>query len=470
MTSIPLPRGVRRTVALALFSALVPTGALLAQAPQSTLHTPRTPAQESLAYDERVSSIQIYVAPENPSWTYRLGEPVRFKVTATADKQPLSGTVLRYRVGPEMLPALEQTATLPTDGTALLIDGGTLDEPGFVRCEVTVTVDAREYRGVGTAGFSPENILPTQSCPDDFDAFWSAALEELAKVPLDPELTLLPELSTSKVDVYHLSLRTAESSSRVYGILCVPKGKGPYPAILEVPGAGIRAYKGLVTLAEKGVITLQIGINGIPVNLPDEVYEQLGNGALAWASGGYPNLNLDDRDHYYYRRVYLSCIRANDFLVSHTKFDGQNLLVMGVSQGGQLSIVTAALDPRVKALAAAFPAYCDVTGYLHGRAGGWPHMMRPEEEGRPSRHATEAKIRTTAYYDAVNFARRLKVPGHYTWGYNDTVCPPTTMYAAYNVITAPKKLLVALETGHGMSPEQQVRIDAWVAEQLGLGK
>ena len=48
----------------------------------------------------------------------------------------------------------------------------------------------------------------------------------------------------------------------------------------------------------------------------------------------------------------------------------------------------------------------------------------------------------------MNFARRVTVPGLYSWGFNDETCPPTSMYAAYNVITAPKRLMLAYDTGH----------------------
>jgi len=428
------------------------------------------PSAGSQAY-ARVAAIRVEVAPERAGWTYRVGEQVKFRVNVTADAQPLAGVTIRYQVGPEMLPAEEKSATTPTNAEPLLIEGGTLNEPGFIRCVVTLDVGGRSYRAVGTAGLSPGEILPTQTEPEDFDAFWAAAKAELAKVPMEARRTLLPERCTSTVDVYQVSLRDAGGrNSRIYGILCVPKGDGPFPAVLQVPGAGIRPYGGAIELAARGVITLEIGIHGIPVNLSNEVYDQLGAGALDWGSGGYPLIQLDSRENYYYRRVYLGCVRANDYLVSLPEFDGKNLLVMGGSQGGQLSIVTAALDPRVTALSAYYPAYCDVTGYLHGRAGGWPHMMRANGDGSPSLHATGPKLRTTSYYDVVNFARRLKVPGHYAWGYNDEICPPTSMYAAYNVITAPKQLLLALETGHVLPIPEQLAVEmAWIAAQLGLG-
>ena len=85
-------------------------------------------------------------------------------------------------------------------------------------------------------------------------------------------------------------------------------------------------------------------------------------------------------------------------------------------------------------------------------------------------HRTPEKIETSKYYDVVNFARRLRVPGLYSWGYNDATCPPTSMYSAYNVITAPKTLLLALETGHNTTPEQAERVEQWLENFLKDGK
>ena len=164
----------------------------------------------------------------------------------------------------------------------------------------------------------------------------------------------MPERCTENVNVYHVNLQNYRLNTRLYGILCVPKKEGKYPAILQVPGAGARPYNGDIANAEKGFITFQIGIHGIPVNMDVSVYNNLMAGALA----GYWNYNLDDKDRYYYKRVYLGCVRANDFIASLPQYDGTNLGVTGGSQGGALSIVTAALDPRVKYLAALLSGAC----------------------------------------------------------------------------------------------------------------
>jgi cephalosporin-C deacetylase-like acetyl esterase len=366
-----------------------------------------------------------------------------------------------------MMPAETRSATLPPDG--IVLDGGTMREPGFLRCVVTAEVNGRTWRGLATAAFAPDRIAATQTEPEDFDAFWQGGRDALAQIPLDARVTLLPDQCTADVNVYHVNLRNFSPEpwghqARVYGILCEPKVPGKYPAILKVPGAGIRPYNGDPGLAARGAVVLEIGIHGIPVNLPVNVYDSLYGGALK----GYWGFNFDKKETYYYRRVYLGCLRANDFLVSREMWNGKDLLVMGASQGGQLSIVTAALDPRVTALAVTHPAGCDWTGPLHGRAGGWPHPFRRGDDGQPSANETPAKLDTARYYDAVNFARRLKVPGHYIWGYNDETCPPTSMYAAYNVIKAPKELQLLLEVGHSYPSEQWEAINTWVGKTLRL--
>ena len=415
---------------------------------------------------EHTGVVRVDVVAEHADWTYGLGEAARFRVTVTRDGHGLAGVAVQYSCGPEQLPpTIEKETSLPAEG--LLIEAGTMKEPGFLRCAVTTTYEGREYRGVGTSGFAPDGIVPTVEAPADFDEFWAAGKAELAKLPIDARLTLKPDLSTAKADVYHVSLLNVGSdpdggTSRFYGILAVPKGEGPFPAVFNPPGAGARPYSGLVGMAEKGFLTFQVGIHGIPVDLESEVYDSLLFGPLA-AWGGYGTFNLDDRDRYYYRRVYLGCVRANDFLTSHPKWDGKNLVVTGGSQGGALTITTAGLDPRVTALAPFYPALSDLTGYLKGRAGGWPHLFKNEGDG----HRTEAKIRTAAYFDVVNFARRVKAPGLYSWGFNDEICPPTSMHAAYNVVTAPKELLLALETGHFSVPEQDAWVDRWIEEQVG---
>jgi cephalosporin-C deacetylase-like acetyl esterase len=402
--------------------------------------------------------VKIVIAPEHTNWTYHPGEKVKFSGAVLQNSLPVKNAKIYYEVAPEKMEPLKKDSLTLVDGR-FTIDGGTMNAAGFLRCVVVTEVNGKRYRNLATAAFDPENIKPTIENPAEFSAFWDKAKAELARIPMDARMVLIPERCTETVNVYHVSLQNFRPGSRLYGILCVPKKEGKYPAILKVPGAGVRPYNGDIVTAEKGIITFEIGIHGVPVNLEPDVYSNLSAGAL----NGYFSLNLDDRDRYYYKRVYLGCVRANDFLVSLPQFDGTNLAVTGGSQGGALSITTAALDPRVKYLAAFYPALSDVTGYLKGRAGGWPHLF---DKNNLSFNNKKEKLETVQYYDVVNFARLIKVPGMYSWGFNDETCPPTSMYAAYNVITAPKDLYLALETGHWTYPEQTEKLNNWLLQRL----
>lgn len=402
--------------------------------------------------------LKILVAPDHSDWTYKPGEPVNFKVTVIKDNNPLKNIQIRYEVGLEKMEPMKKDSLVLPSGT-FSVPTMTLKTPGFLQCIVTVKLDGKEYRGLGTAGFDPASIKPTVANPADFVQFWDKAKAELSKIPLDAKMILLPERCTENVNVYQVNIQNYRIGARVYGILCVPKKEGKYPALLKVPGAGVRPYAGDIASAEKGIITLEIGIHGVPVNMDPSVYNNLGAGAL----NGYWAFSLDNKDQYYYKRVYLGCVRANDFLTSLPQYDGTNLAVTGGSQGGALSIITSALDSRVHYLGAFYPALCDVTGYLNGRAGGWPHLFN---KANLAFNNSKERIETCGYYDVVNFARQLKIEGMYSWGFNDETCPPTSMYAAYNVITAPKTLYLALETGHWTFPEQTEKMNNWLVEKL----
>ncbi len=397
--------------------------------------------------------VQVIVSPDKADWTYEKGQQAEFTITVLKNNVPIEGIEVQYRINPEKMDAWDEGTVKLKKGIAK-VKAKRFNDAGFLQCSASVVVDGKTYSSYSTAGFSPDQIMPTTTLPSDFEQFWEEAKNALAKIPVKPILTLLPERCTDKVDVYHVSIDNIQG--KIYGILCKPKAEGKYPAILHVPGAGVRPYYGDIASAENGIISLQIGIHGIPVTLDQYIYDNLRLGPLS----NYQIANLDDKDNYYYKRVYLGCVRAVDFIESLDCYNGKDVAVTGGSQGGALSIITAALDSRISYLAAIYPALSDLTGYLHGRAGGWPHMFLNDFTNKPE------KIETSKYYDVVNFARFVKVPGWYSWGYNDNVCPPTSMYAAYNVITAPKELHLFQETQHWRFPEQQAQKDAWLFKQL----
>jgi cephalosporin-C deacetylase-like acetyl esterase len=402
--------------------------------------------------------VKVSVVPDHPDWLYKTGEKTVFEITVTRFGALLKDVKLHYAVGPErMEPAVEKDLILQKG--AARIDGGTMDKPGFLRCIARCEFEGRAYEGIATAAFDPLSIKPTQEFPADFTAFWEGAKAEAAKVPLNPVQRLLQERCTSSMNVYEVYFDNDRPGSRIYGILCVPAKEGKYPALLTVPPAGSRPYSGDVAFAEKGVITLEIGIHGVPVTMDEKVYEDSYQGALY----RYKFINLDSRDRYYFRRVFQGCSKAVDYLCGLPQFDGKKLAVFGGSQGGGLAIVTAALNPKVKWMACEYPGFCDLTGPLHGRAGGWPDMF---DKKQYDYYKSKDVLETVKYFDADNFARLLKIPCLFAWGYNDVTCAPTSFYSAYNLITSPKKAMVYQDMGHWSYPEEGARLDEWLTNHL----
>lgn len=410
--------------------------------------------QGASAQSQQGQLIRIMVSPTKADMTYGINEDITFDIAIYKFGQLVPNAAVFYSYGPEMMdPVQADSVTLVKGNTQL--KAGSMNQPGFLRCHVTYSENGITYQNSGTAAIAPDQIKPTAELPADFMDFWSKNLEEVSRIPLEPIMTLMPEKSTFHSEVYHVSFRNI--TGQVYGILTKPKKPGKYPAILVVPGAGIRPYNERNT--NRDVITLQIGIHGIPVNLYDSpLYQNLAAGALA----NYNTNNMEDKDRYYYKRVYIGCVRAVDFIHSLDDFDGENIGVMGGSQGGALSIVTAGLDERIKFLVSYYPALSDLTGYLHGRAGGWPHLFKNTFTNQPE------KIATSSYFDVVNFARRVKVPGLYSFGFNDNVCPPTSIYAAINVIPSNKEISLYKDAAHWMYTEQSGEGDQWMFEKLGV--
>ena len=403
--------------------------------------------------------ITVYAEPDHADWVYARSEAAELTLYAVKENVRMPLTEIEYSYGPEKLKA-EKTGRVTTgkDGSARIRVPGR-KEPGFTTVNVSVTYEGKKYTGMTNLACEPDAIVPSTSLPDDFKAYWENAKEQAAKVPMLVRERYAPEESDDRVDVYYVRIQSYRVGNYVYGVLSVPKKEGPKPAILRLPGAAVRKFSGIDPLAYEGFVVLNIGVHGIPVDQDQEMYRQLENGAMS----GYVLKGIENRDTYYYRRTYLGCVRAVDYLCSRADVDTERIATYGGSQGGMLSIVTAALDKRIKALFAYYPAFCDVTGYYYGRSGGWPHLFLDRSDP-----LIEQKVAVSKYYDVVNFARFLTQPGFYAWGYNDIVCCPSSTFSAYNVITAPKTLRVAKDTGHWLYPWQTEAALRWLKAQFGM--
>jgi cephalosporin-C deacetylase len=391
-------------------------------------------------------TVQVVVRTDRPEALYLPGETATFLVAIRRDNRPAAGERLTVLLTNDGFKSLGDRM-ITTDARGMAAVEASLPEAGFLRCVVRVGEGRNTVTAIGGAGFDPERIRPAAKLPEDFDRFWSTQKAELAKVPVDPKLTPVERFSTTELDAFKINLANI-GGARVYGWLCVPKKQGPFPAVLTVPGAGVYPQNPVTDIARMGALSLSISVHDMEVDLPQSAYTDANNGALR----SYPHQGKTDREKSYYRRVVLGCVRALDYLTSRPDWNRKHLAVVGGSQGGALSLITGGVDPRVTAICPNVPAMCDHTGFKIDRVSGWPQWAAnvPEAEKDAVAHAS-------AYYDAVNFARRFDGPALLGVGFIDTVCPPTTVYAAYNALRGPKEMVRSPLMGHSTDPRFTAR-------------
>ena len=409
------------------------------------------------------SDVLWVTVPSHADWLYKTGEQASVEVQFYKYGIPQDGVQVDYEIGGDMMPADTRGSVKLKNGKAV-IGLGTMKEPGFRDCRLTARIGDKTYRHHVKVGFSPEKLRPYTQMPADFAGFWEKNMAEQAKTPLKYTKERVEEYCTDRMDCYLVKLQLNNRGQAIYGYLFYPKDAKPgsCPAVLCPPGAGIKTIKDPLRhryYAESGFIRFEIEIHGLNPTMTAEEFAEV-SAAFNGKENGYLTNGLDNRDNYYMKRVYLACVRAIDLLASLPEWDGKNMVVQGGSQGGALALVTAGLDKRVTACVANHPALSDMAGYKAGRAGGYPHFFRKAGMDTP------AKLETMAYYDVVNFARLITAPVYMTWGYNDDVCPPTTSYIVYNLLSGPKEALLTPINEHWTSEDTERGHLEWIKKQL----
>ncbi len=304
--------------------------------------------------------------------------------------------------------------------------------------------------------YQPENWVSSVERPDDFDDFWGGILEQAEKTPLETELTFIEMRSTPEVDVYDIRY-TSYDDIKIAAWYCKPKGTGPFPGLLHLPG-----YVSEPTL---------------PKSLARAGYAVIGaapRGKLRSNqifNPGYPGLlthNITSKDSYGYLGFYMDAIRAFDLLNEIPEVDSKRLGVRGDSQGGALTLLTAALrSEKVAAAAAGCPYLCSMMDAA-SLTDSYPYQeINDYLYNYP--HEENAIRNCLNYFDIQNFAKQIKSPIIVNLGLKDDVCPPETGFALFDEISSGEKFLYTYEDcAHdaGQFVGQAEITNAFLAERL----
>ena len=406
---------------------------------QTTYHYAATAAALSLCSAALPAVAQtITVTASSPGSVYHSGEKIVWHLGVTGDGAADIHTI-RYVIKKGALTEIDRGELTVKDGAVDL--AAKLDEPGSVLAELTaVTPEGKapikEFAG---AVVSPESIRRAAPRPADFDAFWKAKIAELEAVPANPVLepgdSPNPTVEYSKITLDNIR------ATKIRGQIARPRGGGKHPALLIVQWAGVYPLQKawVIGHARDGWLTLNINAHDLPIDETPEFYQQQNAGALR----DYTSIGNDDREKSYFLRMFLSCYRAADYLASLPDWDGKTLVVMGTSQGGLQSFVTAGLHPKITVMIANVPAGSDQSGPLVGRLCGWPY------EYNSVRGKDAARVRETSkYFDAVNFAPNIHCPALVAVGLIDVTSPVAGVLATSNETKGAKEILYMERSDH----------------------
>ncbi len=302
--------------------------------------------------------------------------------------------------------------------------------------------------------------------PADFAAFWAGVKAELADVPADWER--LPgaggETATHTVDWLRFS---SLSDTLIYGWLAVPKRltePGGSRGSLWLPGYSL----GNPPLGPESLypdtVTLGLNLHG---NLPDMPYKHPSVSGADYITSG-----IESPQTYIYRRIVGHCLRGLDVLAAQPEVSPERLIAGGMSQGGGLALVTAALAPNVKLCLADMPWLCalelalsllDRDKYKAAKAARYPDargLVADYADAHPE--IADEIYRTYAYFDPLSHAPGIRCPTQMSAGGRDPSCKPLTIYAVYNELTCEKEMLFLPAVGHDIVPAMHDAHANWV--------
>jgi cephalosporin-C deacetylase len=287
-------------------------------------------------------------------------------------------------------------------------------------------------------------------CPEDIDAYWDAAIEEMRAV--DPEVELVPaEFQVSFADCFDLYF-TGVRGARIHAKYLRPKNVSePHPAVLQFHGYSSNAgdWADKLSYVAGGFSIAAMDCRGQGGKSEDT------GGVLGNTYKGHIIRGLDDKpENLLFRHIFLDTAQLASIVMSMPEVDKNRVGAMGGSQGGGLTLACASLEPGIKRLAPVYPFLCDYkrVWQMDLAKDAYEELAWYFRSFDPQHKHEDEIFMKLGYIDIQNIAKRIKGEVLMGVGLMDTVCPPSTQFAAYNKITAPKEMVIYPDYAHETLP------------------
>jgi cephalosporin-C deacetylase len=295
-----------------------------------------------------------------------------------------------------------------------------------------------------------EKYAGTNPRPADFDDFWTRALAELEKV--DPQVERRDaEFQAPQARCEHLFF-TGTGGARIHAKLLVPRSAStPGPAVLSFHGYTVNAgdWTDHLAFAGAGFVVAALDCRG-QGGLSEDPGGVRGN-----THHGHIIRGLDDHpDKLLYRHIFLDTVLLARIVMGMDEVDPSRVGAKGGSQGGALTLACAALEPRIRRIASVFPFLSDYRRVwdLDLDRHAYAELREFFRHFDPTHQRAEEIFTRLGYIDVHHLAPRITANTLMLVTLIDEICPPSTQYAAYNAITAPKRMVLYPDFGHERLP------------------
>jgi cephalosporin-C deacetylase len=297
--------------------------------------------------------------------------------------------------------------------------------------------------------------------PADFDSFWEKNIVEVKEI--DPELEVVPsDFETPFADCSDLYF-TSVGDARIHAKLLRPKqASDPHPAVLMFHGYAGNAGDWMDKL---GYVALGFTVAAMDCRGQGGLSEDTGDVKGNTLKGHIIRGLSDTPEKMLYRKTFLDTVQLARVVMDMPDVDENRVGVMGASQGGALTLACAALEPKIKLAAPVFPFLCDYqrTWEIDLAEHAYEELRDYFRRFDPL-HEREKEIFTRlGYIDVQHLCTRIEGEVFMGVGLMDTVCPPSTQFAAYNKINSKKSMAIYPDYGHEGLPGHQDRVFQFMA-------